>query len=179
MNGVGIRGHDSPAISVQGLRAVWPTGGAGWRWHKARRSECGRGQGWFPRRRELRSGTDSGRGWRCGSSGWPAAVGETGSDNSTGVGGGPAIWFPAVPNSFRLSVLAKRLGGRIAMTDFRLTPEGGEAAAGSAAPGRFLRPRGGQRHWTQAERSRVVAESRVLGATADGVGRVTGSSAGA
>ena len=55
------------------------------------------------------------------------------------------------------------------MTDFGLTPEGKEAVEGAATPGRVSRRGGGQRRWTEAEKARIVAESRVPGATVVGV----------
>lgn len=57
----------------------------------------------------------------------------------------------------------------MAMTDFGLTADGGEAVEGSVAPGRVSRPGGGERRWTEAEKARIVAESRVPGATVAGV----------
>ena len=55
------------------------------------------------------------------------------------------------------------------MTDFGLTTEGKEAVEGAATPGRVSRRGGGQRRWTEAEKARIVAESRVPGATVVGV----------
>ncbi len=55
------------------------------------------------------------------------------------------------------------------MTDFGLTTEGSEAVEGAAAPGRVSRPGGGRRRWTEAEKVRIVAESRAPGATVAGV----------
>ena len=50
-----------------------------------------------------------------------------------------------------------------------LARDGSEAVEGSAAPGRVSRPGGGQRRWTEAEKARIVAESRVPHATVVGV----------
>ena len=55
------------------------------------------------------------------------------------------------------------------MTNFGLTTEGKEAVEGAATPGRVSRRGGGQRRWTEAEKARIVAESRVPGATVAGV----------
>lgn len=56
------------------------------------------------------------------------------------------------------------------MTDYGLTREGNEAVEGGLAPpGRVSRPGGRQRRWTEAEKARIVAESRVPGATVAGV----------
>lgn len=55
------------------------------------------------------------------------------------------------------------------MTDFGLTTEGNAAVEGATAAGRGSRPGGGRRRWTEAEKARIVAESRVPGATVAGV----------
>ena len=55
------------------------------------------------------------------------------------------------------------------MTDYGLTREGDEAVEGAMAPGGVSRPGGVQRRWTEAEKARIVAESRVPGATVAGV----------
>lgn len=56
------------------------------------------------------------------------------------------------------------------MTDLGLTRKGNVAVGGATAPlDRVSRPGGDQRRWTHAMKPRIVAESRVSGATVAGV----------
>ena len=56
------------------------------------------------------------------------------------------------------------------MTDLSSTRKGNIAVEGAAAPpDRVSRPGGDQRRWTHAGKPRIVAESRVSGATVAGV----------
>lgn len=56
------------------------------------------------------------------------------------------------------------------MTDLALTRKGNVAVEGATAPtDRVSRPGGGQRRWTHPGKPRIVAESRVSGATVAGV----------
>lgn len=56
------------------------------------------------------------------------------------------------------------------MTDLRSTRKSNIAVEGAGAPpDRVSRPGGGQRRWTHAVKPRIVAQSRVSGATVAGV----------